>query len=143
MLQLVTDHDLVDTFRAKHPSTRGYTFHCHNAASRLDRIYVSQDLFPHVCVAEKAHLGRSDHIPVLIRLRSLLPSSKARRTPKARMDFAASEPLRQQFAAWVEGEVGEAPPEDDSLLLWWPLFKRRLVVRTVNGGPESGASAAA
>jgi hypothetical protein len=122
MLQLCSEHSLVDTFRAKHPGSRGYTFHCHNAASRLDRIYVSQTLFPHIYIADKAHLGRSDHVPVLIRLRSLLPSSKARAMPKARLGFWASVQHRDEFTAWVEAAAMGAPSEDDNLILWWPKF---------------------
>lgn len=132
MIQLCSEHSLVDTFRAKHPSTRGYTFFCHNAASRLDRIYMSQCLFQHIDQADKATHSCSDHVPVYVHLRPLLPSSFGRMTPKARCEFWASEPLQNNFIQWLKGRVAGAPTDSDQLLIaWWPGFKRDIVVKTI------------
>lgn len=100
-----TGPQLIDIFRAKHPLRRTYTHFHHAGASRLDRMYVSEELGPYVTRAavadpragsgvEAAAVGitRSDHRPVFIEVAAAEPVVFARPPRRTRLDFRRSRP---------------------------------------------------
>ena len=63
MKRISTTHSLIDIFRHRHPSRWGYTYHHTRAASRIDRIYVSDTLLPYVRRIDLMPCTISDHLP--------------------------------------------------------------------------------
>ena len=123
MQQLCRDRSLHDAFRSRHPTRQAFTYVCHNAASRLDRIYVSQALLPHVHQCHIATVTESDHRPVVLHLRRLTPSSTGRGTPCLRQRFR-SPALVTRFTQKLEELLATAPlANPPALLQWWPGFK--------------------
>jgi hypothetical protein len=124
MQQLCREHTLHDAYRSRHPTRQAFTFICHNAASRLDRIYVSEALLPHVHQCHIATATESDHRPVVLHLRRLTPSSTGRGSPCLRQRFRSST-LATRFAREL-GELLAAAPLTNApaLLQWWPGFKK-------------------
>ena len=59
--KLIEDYNLVDIFRFRHPNKTSFTFFCHNAASRLDRIYVPDEDLQHISDTEMTLVSFSDH----------------------------------------------------------------------------------
>ena len=129
---------LIDIFRAKHPSRRAYTHFHHTGASRLDRMYVSDRLGPHVTraavadprvgsreVAAAVGLTRSDHRPVFIDIAAAEPVVFDRPTRRARLDFHRSRPHWELFLAEIERLAAAAPAGHAALIRWWPSFKAR------------------
>ena len=115
---------LVCAFRARHPSKRAFTYISPNGASRIDRIYVSQQLLPYV---EQCNVGLetvSDHRPVLLHLRPAAPSAIGPGMRRLRMHFSEVASLHTAFADWLQRRLSSAPLHDDQLLLaWWHPFK--------------------
>lgn len=121
--------ELIDAWRARHPSRRSYTYVVPHHASRLDRFYTSPALLPRVAACTIARPAAGDHRPVSLSLVGLHPSSVGPPRPRLRLGFLSSPALAQDFKAWLDQELADAPGDHLSMLLWWPAFKRRLAIR--------------
>ena len=117
--------DLRDAFRARHPGRRAFTYVHSQHASRLDRFYVSTALLSRVPICSVRPRTCSDHRPISLTLTGLLPTV-GRGHRRVHVGFLKSPSLCQQLSDWLELEVLAAPEDHHALLLWWPLFKRRL-----------------
>jgi len=141
--------DLVDTFRARRPQRREFTYFHHRGASRLDRLYVSTHGLPYVIKAGVASRREapgssflSDHRPVTMTLlhRSPLHAPRPRtgrgRTlaPRVHTDFLRDAALAEQYSAQVAELASAAPNDSAALLQWWPQFKLEVakLARTLN-----------
>ena len=122
---------LVDAYRLRHPQRRCFTYHGPagaegRSASRLDRIYVSPELAPRIFRCLASPFTVSDHRPVLLHLLPITPVDRGRGMRRTRMDFWADEQRRQSWLAWLRNKIGDAPEDAQTLLAWWPGFKREL-----------------
>ena len=119
-----------DAFRHRHPTRAAYTYVCGTAASRIDHLYVSSSLLPHLLQCDVHGLSVSDHRPVVMHL---APIGRRRQGPglaRARIAFARDRLLLRQLQEWVAEQATAAPLGDDRRLLgWWPAFKHDLAVR--------------
>ena len=129
---------LSDVFRARRPTARSYTRIQGGllpSAARLDRLYVSVGLVPHVCHAAVARIPicvagggyLSDHRPVSL---TLLPAVPVQPWPaptrRVRTAFCKDETEGDSVREAVAVAVAAAPADDAALLRWWPRFKSRL-----------------
>ena len=117
---------MLDVWRVRHPGRRAFTYVHSQAASRLDRFYISAFLLPWVAVCSVGRRTLSDHRPISLTLVGLQPSSTGRGLRRARLGFVSSPSLLQQMQAWLAQQLAAAPAGDHALLAWWPQFKRRL-----------------
>ncbi|KAF9783298.1 Endonuclease/exonuclease/phosphatase, partial [Thelephora terrestris] len=68
--ELVTELNLADGWRRRHPTKRGYTF-TGNGQSRLDRIYTKEDIYPWCTDWKIEHPGfKTDHNMVSVQITS-------------------------------------------------------------------------
>ena len=123
---LATLPDLVDAYRSRHPGRRAFTYVHSQHASRIDRVYASADLLPHVAVCTVRNRTFSDHRPVSLSLAALHPCALGAGLRRVRLAFLSSPLLMQQLLAWLHEQQGPAPEDHHAFLLWWPQFKRRL-----------------
>ena len=65
---IARDVGMTDTFRHTHPTRTSYTYVCGTAASRIDHMYVSSTLLPHLLQCSVTGLSVSDHRPVVMHL---------------------------------------------------------------------------
>ena len=132
---LARDVGMTDAFRHKHPTRTSYTYVCGTAASRIDHMYVSSTLLPHLLQCSVTGLSVSDHRPVVMHLAPVRPHHKGPGLRRFRPAFARHRHLLQRLQDWVSQQAAEAPVGDDwRLLRWWPAFKRGLteLIRTLN-----------
>lgn len=128
MRALATDLGLADAFRHKHPTRAAFTYICPTAASRIDRIYVSSVLLPHLLQCRVEGLSVSDHRPVVMHLAPLRPDGLGPGLKRVRLAFTRSEHLLKRLQRWVAEQAAVAPTGDDrAMLVWWPQFKRDLI----------------
>ena len=141
MATLCATHNLHDAYRSLHPTRPSFTYLSGNWASRLDRIYTTAGLLPHVhqCAPGRDVASPSDHLPLILHLRPRQPPArKATRptpSPRIRMDFWSSTTLATHFTTWLQSQIQTAPLLDDSdLLTWWPTFKASMAstIRALN-----------
>jgi len=123
--------DLLDSFRARHPGRRSYTYLRAGTASRLDRIYISPLLLPHLAVCAVRDRSFSDHRPVSLTLVGLQPSTFGPGLRRVRTGFLSSPPLLRQLQVWLGQQLQAAPAVEDhhGMLIWWPYFKRSLAAK--------------
>ena len=70
LADLTVELNLVDRWRRRHPRKRGYTF-CRDTQSRLDRIYMNEDLYPWCTDWKIEHPGfETDHSLVSVQASS-------------------------------------------------------------------------
>lgn len=131
----------VDLWRFKHPGAKLFTYfsEANGYAARHDRIYGSAALVSHIlsckCVpAAFSDHGMTDLLPVLP------PAARGPGLSRARLDFMASDQHAGEFQQWLRDELQGAHTSDQSLLTWWPDFKRRFRVQTIQ---QNGAWKAA
>lgn len=142
MTQLCGDHSLVDAFRHLHPTRRGFTYHSSSAASRLDHVYVSCSMLPHVHQCGAAGSTTSDHRPVVLHLRPATLRAKGPGLPRGRMAFWGSQSEAEEFTQWLHERVELAPEDDAALLQWWPSFKQEVLVEIRRRDKAFGAARA-
>ena len=128
---------LVDAYRHLHPHRRSFTWHGRAGgegctASRLDRIYVSPELATRVFRCKASPLTVSDHRPVFLHLLPITPVDRGRGMRRTRMDFWQHEQQRVAWSAWLEEKAQSAPEDPQTLLAWWPSFKRDLASYTAS-----------
>lgn len=71
--KLLLEHQLVDTWRVRHPGNRDYTFYSpvHGSFSRIDYIFIQHQLLQSLKCVEIKAITLSDHAPVAIKLEIL------------------------------------------------------------------------
>ena len=115
---------LIDAFRLKHPLRKEFTYHNRAAASRIDRVYVSEGLSPYVQQCRATNIACSDHRPVTLCLSPAVAETTGKGIMRARMRFWADAQLRDQCLTWLHLRAREAPTQNpEQLLAWWPGFK--------------------
>ena len=121
--KLIEDYNLVDIFRFRHPNKTSFTFFCHNAASRLDRIYVPDEDLQHISDTEMTLVSFSDHskCPV-INIHAHLSAAKRSTYWKLNdslFNFSSNLVcLKTKFSLLLERK---SPHED--IVSWWESFK--------------------
>ena len=129
---------LVDAFRAAHPTRRAFTHHTATSARRLDRLYVTGDLQLYVQACFVADATPSDHRPVVLQLCARRAASQGRGLPRARVQRIWEVPaVRQVLEQRLQEMAQEAPQDQQALLDWWPIFKRRCLVLCMQLGREA------
>ena len=108
---------MTDAFRHKHPTRTSYTYVCGTAASRIDHMYVSSTLLPHLLQCSVNGLSVSDHRPVVMHLAPVRPHHKGPGLRRFRPTFARHRHLLQRLQDWVSQQAAEAPVGDDWRLL--------------------------
>ena len=137
MGDLCSSRGLADAFRSLHPHRPSFTYIDHCGASRLDRIYLSPGLIPHLEQCNASQLSASDHRPVVLHIRRrqahTAPRREALSTNRVNMTFWSNPDLAKRFTDWALSEVSLAPTaSDDDLLAWWPAFKQRITATIRN-----------
>ena len=61
LIKFITQFNITDAYRHKHPTTRCYTFIQQQSASRIDRIYISDTLTSHIIDCNHIPTTFSDH----------------------------------------------------------------------------------
>jgi len=123
--------DLHDCFRLKHAHVRSFTYFKACAASRLDRWYCSSSLTQHVHQCHGVGVPAPDHRPVVLHLS---PFQHIRPTQPdtmvhVRLGFLSDAGVAAGFVDLLRDRLATAPRQDHhAMLLWWPEFKRDLVV---------------
>jgi exonuclease III len=125
---------MVDTFRAKHPGRRTYTYSGPFGVARLDRVYVRDTFLPFITKADVVDVCEyiSDHRPVVVHIAAAEGVTRRACRPgvrKLRMSFWLDEELQNTFQLWMAAQVGQAPVAAADLLLWWPAFKVQLAAK--------------
>ena len=70
MSELTVELNLTDGWRRRHPAKRGYTY-TGNGQSRLDRVYVKEDIYPWCSDWKIEHLSfKTDHSLVSVQVTS-------------------------------------------------------------------------
>ena len=88
---------------------------------------MSDALLPHVLQCDAAPDTISDHRPVILHLQAITPSTTGRGMRRARMHFWKDPAMAVRFQEWLRLRVLEAPTDgDQTLLAWWPVFKRQV-----------------
>lgn len=117
---------LHDAFRRFHPHCRSYTYLSGAAASRIDRIYASSSLLPHLERCQVLPASVSDHRPLFLHLRPRRPAAFGPGLHRVRLHHCNVAELAQQMSEWLQEQVGGAPADPGELLRWWPGFKERV-----------------
>ena len=143
--------DLLDAYRALHPTRRCFTFHAWNAASRIDRWYVSSVFRPHLAQCSVGPETPSDHRPVVLELLAKTPVMGPGVRRVRLQGFWGDQAARAAFEDFLQQEVDGAPQapgaqpgggagvggvpaaaheqQDRELLTWWVGFKGRVHVK--------------
>lgn len=118
---------LHDSWRVLHPHRRAYTYVRTDAASRIDRIYVSNNLLPQLVATTHAdhNIPVSDHW--LVRMQ-LLPHGHGVLGPgiaRLHLSLQSDAFCQQCLRDWLHTQQ---PPADAAAVLdsWWPAFKQQL-----------------
>ena len=140
--------NLVDSFRLRHPRQKTYTHLASNrlSAARLDRVYTSPDLTLFLSSAAVGHPAISDHRPVFTDLLGKQADRTGRGRRRVRLGFLDDPAMMADFQAWLDESLLMAPTVPRLLLLWWPEFKRQVLLRCLAGQAAArrlGAGAAA
>lgn len=117
--RIVTDFPLIDTWEHKFGATPGFTYVTNHSASRLDRIYVSDNLKHRILHAEVWPTSFSDHAAYICTL-NLKPQGTYRgRGPwKLNVAHLADPACKDAFTqAWNESEAKFHTY--DSAIQWW------------------------
>ena len=121
--------DLVCSFRALHPTQRKYTF-IGTGVSRIDRIYVSSALLPHVEQCKILTEMVADHRLVLLRLRPAAPPEVGPGLRRTRVYFIKYAHLKAEFYEWLQPQLAAARGHQGiQLLAWWATFKRGVAIK--------------
>lgn len=130
---------LTCAFRAKHPTSRCFTYLSGRSASRIDRICVPTSMVKHVEQCHPVANTLSDHRPVVMRLRAAGPETVGRGLPRTRMYFTKDAGLKTTFAEWLLVQSELAPTDHHALLLWWATFKGDVAAKASALNAESAA----
>ena len=121
--------ELVDVFRALHPTRRSFTHQGGWGAARLDRVYAGPELAPYFHQCAVGHSACSDHRLVVASLAARGPRGAAELGPglrKVRARSLSNANYRILLNDWLAAELPQHPQEPAALLAWWAAFKPRL-----------------
>ena len=129
---------MVDSFRMLHPQRRDFTHMYrapHAGGSRLDRIYLPEAAGPFIARASVHVASPSDHRLALLRL-APRPQPPRQKVPRRlRLHLLTHPDLKRTMGDWLTEQVASAPRGADhppqTMLDWWPAFKRRLTAQVV------------
>lgn len=68
----------------------------------------------------------SDHRPVILHLRGIIPTTQGRGLPVVRSTFSSNPSLVLRFRAYLEDSINKAPLSPLALIAWWPSFKSNI-----------------
>ncbi len=126
---MITAVKLVDTYRNQNPDKIAFTWSSDckskNAASRLDRFYVSDFFYPSVINTEILDSYKSDHC--LVRLRITKPDQKHNPSPhwclntEILNEASYNDEIETFWRSWQRCKA-----DYKSLSLWWEIGKNRI-----------------
>lgn len=125
-LRFLQDHNLVDSFRSKHPDKISYSYFSPKSASRLDRIYMTLDQVNTISKADYITCSFSDHsqIPTLqVKLSAL---SINRSTYWKLNDSLLSKPTSKSAIKIFISLLIEKTDPFASPIAWWDKFKIKI-----------------
>jgi len=120
---------MCDAWRRQHPLRKAYTFVRANAASRIDRVYVSPNLVSQLAACWQADRQGpvSDHFAVIVQL---LPCGRGALGPglqRLRLLFLSDASCREAMKQWLTDQQQQLPADADTLLdSWFPGFILRI-----------------
>jgi exonuclease III len=114
---------LLDTFRTKHPTRRGYTRINPNSAARLDRILVTSTILSYITTGDICGGWPSDHRITTCKLSQAIPPRIGPGLLRVRTYFLKHPTLVSAFQNFLDLSLPLAPDTDDAFLVWWPNFK--------------------
>ena len=118
---------LHDAWRILHPHRRAFTYVRSDAASRIDRVYVSSMLLPQLatCVIADRHPPVSDHWLTHVQLLPHGTGKLGPGLPRMKLSFLHNTECQQAFLAWL---TSQHPPTEPNAILnqWWGSFKASL-----------------
>jgi hypothetical protein len=98
--------------------------------SRLDRIYLPEAASPFIDRASIHVASPSDHRLAILRLSPRPQPPKQKLPRRLRLHLLAHPDLKRTMGDWLNEQVANAPAGEEqppqSMLDWWPAFKRRL-----------------
>ena len=122
---------MVDTYRARYPRRRDYSFYHTNksGASRIDRLYADSALAPYITSGSVcSRPGPSDHAPVSLTLLGRVGSPVGPGCPRVRTGFFGVPELDALFLSQATSLAHEAPADHHALVAWYPSFARSITV---------------
>lgn len=142
-------HEVHDAWRVLHPQRCAFTYVRSDAASRLDRIYVTSPLLRQMVACTHADQAPavSDHCPVFVQLLPAHTGVLGPGLPRLRLSLQPDAHCRQCLRDWLTSQ--QPPAAADELVdSWWPTFTARLrdKVRELNSlarSRQAGLSRAA
>ena len=134
--------DLRDAYRTLHPTTRSFTWHSNQHASRIDRWHLSSGLSPHLSRCWVGPETPSDHRPVIMELLPANPAFFGPGVRRVRMQaFWHDEVARTEFQDYLQQELATAPQGGHglqadaaarALLAWWTQLKGKMHVKAAS-----------
>ena len=123
MKALLQQSGLLDSFRIKHPNKIHFTYTRSNAASRLDRIYISQSLRNNMSHSSHIPVPFSDHLSApRINLQLPTQNSHAHTYWKLNNSLLSQQHVKDNFktsiALWQQKHTFE-----QDILTWWEKLK--------------------
>jgi len=124
LAELVHGFPLRDTWQAK-TARRVYTHYSQTGATRIDRLYASQELLSRKTNAETEAAAFTGHLAVLLRLSVDIPilrrgRGKWKKNTSFLKDHGCKEKLRQRWEFWKR-EKRQYPQST----LWWGRFVKK------------------
>ena len=120
---------MCDAWRRQHPSRKAFTYVRANAASRIDRIYISPNLISQLAACWQADRQGpvSDHYAVIIQL---LPCGRGALGPglqRLRLLFLSDPACKEAMEQWLTDQQHQLPTDANTLLdSWFPGFILKL-----------------
>lgn len=124
---LITKLRLIDTYRVKHPITKGYTFVCPNGKSRIDKIYIEEGKKEDIQKIEQENYAFSDHTALILTIKDNNHQNTKHNLWRGIWKFNVSHQGNRDFIEMVQDLINKEKKLKSSsknVLHWWENFKK-------------------
>ena len=128
--KILTDFNLIDTFRKKYPHNREFTWSSQGVSVRLDRFYVSKCLLPNLNNVFHDMYSFSDHHLVNL----VLSPFNHQKIGKSYWKFNASLLNDLDYIDFMTNFLHnniQNIPENEDMLVWWDNLKDTIKLKTI------------
>ena len=122
--QILHPHDLVDVWRENHPTDDAFTYHNYHDAihSRIDRIYIPNNMLDVVTHAYIANFPWSDHDMCVMNMMFYTKTVRGPGYFKLNLTYLSQPAFCQKISKFLE-RWKESKPEYQDPRIWWDLSK--------------------